>query len=241
MQAVRYVVFWLFVCCLPVLFVTTAIRWAVNEVRLYEYGFEKHRVSQDTGISSLELRRAALDLIDYFNFRRDEAQVVISGRDGEIKLFNAKELIHLQDVRSLIQLNTIVQLSVLVVMLVCISVLSFLSRHRWANLAKGLLAGSVLTLTVAAVMILWCWLGFRYFFYLFHVMSFSNEYWMLDPARDYLIRLFPEGFFYDAALFVFSAVLVVTLLVMGLSLYALGLFSRRKIGAESSFYFWHLA
>lgn len=241
MQTVRYVAFWLFVCCLPVLLVTTAIRWAVNEVRLYEYGFEKHRVSQDTGISSPELRKVALDLIDYFNFRRDEAQVIINGGDGEIRLFSVKELIHLQDVRGLIQLNTIVQLSALAVMLVCISVLSFLSRHRWANLAKGLFAGSVLTLSAAAVMILWCWLGFRYFFYLFHVVSFSNEYWMLDPAKDYLIRLFPEGFFYDAALFVFGAVLIVTLLVMGVSLYASRLFSRQKAGAGSAFYFWRLA
>ncbi len=241
MQTLRYVAFWLFVCCLPVLFVTTAIRWAVSEVRLYEYGFAKHRVSQDTGISSPELRRVALDLIDYFNFRRDEAQVIIKGGDGEIRLFSAKELIHLQDVRGLIQLNTVVQLSALAVMLVCISVLSFLSRHRWVNLAKGLFAGSVLTLSAAAVMILWCWLGFRYFFYLFHAVSFSNEYWMLDPAKDYLIRLFPEGFFYDAALFVFGAVLIVTLLVMGVSLYALGLFSKQEAGAESAFYFWHLA
>ncbi len=241
MQTVRYVAFWLFVCCLPVLFVTTAIRWAVNEVRLYEYGFEKHRVSQDTGISSPELRKVALDLIDYFNFRRDEAQVIINGGDGEIGLFSAKELIHLQDVRGLIQLNTIVQLSALVVMLVCISVLSSLSRHRWVNLARGLFAGSVLTLGVATVIILWCWLGFRYFFYLFHVVSFSNEYWMLDPAKDYLIRLFPEGFFYDAALFVFGAVLILTLLIMGVSLFALGLFSRQKTGAESTFCFWRLA
>jgi len=43
--------------------------------------------------------------------------------------------------------------------------------------------------------------GFDRLFLQFHVISFSNELWVLDPARDYLIMLFPQGFWYDATLF----------------------------------------
>ena len=43
-------------------------------------------------------------------------------------------------------------------------------------------------------------LGFDQLFYQFHLISFTNELWQLDPTRDYLIMLFPQGFWYDAAL-----------------------------------------
>jgi uncharacterized membrane protein len=31
-------------------------------------------------------------------------------------------------------------------------------------------------------------------------VSFSNNLWLLDPQKDYLIMMFPEGFFNDAAI-----------------------------------------
>ena len=64
---------------------------------------------------------------------------------------------------------------------------------------------------------LWALFGFERFFLIFHLVSFSNEYWMLDPARDYLIRLFPGGFFYDAALFGFGAIMLEALLIGGIA------------------------
>ena len=42
-------------------------------------------------------------------------------------------------------------------------------------------------------------------------------FWMLDPSKDYLIMLFPEGFFYDAALFGFGAVLLLAMVVGGIT------------------------
>jgi integral membrane protein (TIGR01906 family) len=34
----------------------------------------------------------------------------------------------------------------------------------------------------------------------FHFLAFTNELWLLDPTKDYLIMLIPEGFQYDAAM-----------------------------------------
>ena len=34
----------------------------------------------------------------------------------------------------------------------------------------------------------------------FHEMAFSNDLWILDPRTDYLIMLYPEGFWLDATL-----------------------------------------
>jgi integral membrane protein (TIGR01906 family) len=40
--------------------------------------------------------------------------------------------------------------------------------------------------------------NFDDFFYRFHIFSFANDFWLLDPATDFLVMLFPQGFWYDA-------------------------------------------
>ena len=49
-------------------------------------------------------------------------------------------------------------------------------------------------------------IAFRPLFYLFHELSFRNDYWQLDPRSDYLVMLFPEGFWIDATLILVAVV-----------------------------------
>ena len=50
--------------------------------------------------------------------------------------------------------------------------------------------------------------GFDRLFLAFHLISFSNDLWQLDPRRDYLIAMFPQGFFLDATLLIALAIIV---------------------------------
>ena len=38
---------------------------------------------------------------------------------------------------------------------------------------------------------------FDKYFRIFHEIFFDNDQWMFDPATDYMIRMLPEGFFFD--------------------------------------------
>ena len=58
-----------------------------------------------------------------------------------------------------------------------------------------------LTLVLMAVLGIVIMADFDSFFYRFHLISFANDLWMLNPATDYLIMLFPQGFWFDAGLF----------------------------------------
>jgi integral membrane protein (TIGR01906 family) len=224
LSPVKKIVFWLLAVCIPVLLVTSALRWAVDDIRLYEYGFKKYAVERDTGISRQELRRVAMALIDYFNFRTDEAQVIVNRAGERVALFNQRELIHLSDVRDLVRLNSSVQMAALMIMTICAAVLAILSKQRWLALSKAALLGGGLTFGLAMALAVWCWVGFDQFFYLFHIASFRNEFWILNPAEDYLIKLFPGDFFYDAALLVFGSVLTFSLLLVVVSLCVLRFF-----------------
>jgi len=196
---------------------TANIRWGVSEIRLYEYGFDKYQISQATGIDELELRRIAQHLIDYFNLKVDSAQVTVVKGGEEFDVFNERELVHLQDVRTLIQLDYWLQGGALSVVLICALVLLLWLKDKWRILVKGVLWGSLATLGLVLLLAFWAVFGFDQLFLLFHLVSFSNEFWVLDPAKDYLIMLFPGGFFYDAALFGFGAVILQALVAGALA------------------------
>jgi integral membrane protein (TIGR01906 family) len=44
--------------------------------------------------------------------------------------------------------------------------------------------------------------GFDTLFLTFHRLSFSNDFWLLDPRTDYLVMMFPQGFWFDATVLV---------------------------------------
>ena len=230
MKIVRNIIFWLFSCCLPVLFLTSTICCEVNTLKLYEYGFDKYEISQNTGIDRIQLRNVARHLIDYFNLRTDTAQITVVKDSEEFALFNERELIHLEDVRGLIQLDYWVQRGAFLLMVICALSLFFGLRAGWRILVRGLFWGSCITMGLMVFLALWALFGFERFFILFHLVSFTNEFWMLDPARDYLIRLFPEGFFYDATLFGFGAIMLEALLVGGIAFGILRLIGLKREG-----------
>jgi integral membrane protein (TIGR01906 family) len=203
----------LFMLCLPVLLITASLGWVANSLWLYKYGFEKYNISQATGLDTSELEKAARGLIDYFN--SDEEYISLSViKDGEpFELFNQREIIHLKDVKGLIQLDYGVLGGTFVYALAYAGVCLFWRKRKyWRHLGWGLVGGSGITLGLMLALGLGILFGFQELFWQFHVISFSNEFWLLDPTRDYLKMLFPDGFFYDAT--VLCAVITAALAII---------------------------
>ena len=57
--------------------------------------------------------------------------------------------------------------------------------------ALGISALAVLILGIA------CAVDFNAVFVQFHHIFFDNDLWIFDPATDYMIRMLPEGLFFD--------------------------------------------
>ena len=56
---------------------------------------------------------------------------------------------------------------------------------------------------------------FNKYFVIFHHIFFRNDLWIFDPAEDYMIRMLPEGFFYDMVMrigSIFAAFLLISLI-----------------------------
>jgi integral membrane protein (TIGR01906 family) len=204
----------LFVIALPVALITTNIRVAVNEPRVYEYAVDHYHTDATTGIDRDELLRASGELRDYFNGDEGGPVFIRVRRQGElISLFNDRETAHLQDVRTLFRTTFRVQ-EVAVVFVLAYVVLVFLWAREGSlrTLAAQVLASGVVSLAAIGVLGGITLVGFDAAFERFHVIAFNNDLWQLDPATDHLIQMFPEGFWQDITLVVGFA----TLLELGL-------------------------
>jgi len=199
----------LFILSIPLFLFSFSIGVAVNSKWFYDAGFKKYDISQVTGISLSELDKAAAGLIDYFNNGDEYINVEII-RDGQsYKLYSEdeKQILHLKDVKTLFRLDYKVLAGSFIFILVYIVLLVW--RKNYRSLAWGLAGGGGLTLLLMLALGVGILTGFDQLFWQFHLLSFSNDFWLLDPATDVLIMMFPDGFWFDVVVYV--AVLTVVL------------------------------
>lgn len=194
----------LFIIGVPVLLVSSNLRAAANEVRLYEYGFNKYEVGMAVGLDQEELRDVALDLIEYFNDDREYL---------DLALFSDRETEHVKDVKGLVQLDYRVQIASAAYIGAFIVAGFVVARGRFRRILAGrLIWGGFLTIALLIALGIWALVDFESMFLVFHLSSFSNELWILNPG-DNLLLMFPEGFFNEATLFVAGATVIEALLV----------------------------
>jgi len=200
MKIIKVFTQWFFILCVPVLLLSASLGIAANCPWLYKYGFDKYEVGRATGLSDAELEKVISGIIGYFNSGERDIYIVVEKDGAPFVLFNEREVSHMRDVKGLFRLDYYLCLGTLVYALAFVGVNIFIWKDR-RGLARGLFGGGVLTLGLMAALGLGALFDFESLFIHFHLISFSNYLWMLDPSRDYLIRLFPQGFFYDATLF----------------------------------------
>ena len=82
-------------------------------------------------------------------------------------------------------------------MVVCVLILLRRKENLFRILSKSWYIVLGIFLAMAAligIMVLW---NFDAIFLLFHELFFDNDLWIFDPNTDYMIRMLPEGLFFD--------------------------------------------
>jgi len=224
---IRWVTTTLFIIAVPIFLVLSNVRIAAMEPRVYGYSFSHYDVETVTGIDRAQLDRAAAEMIRYFQDDEPLLTTHVRLNGEEQPLFTPRETLHMRDVKGLFQ-NTFFLHEVTFVYIVAYIAAVFLwARERsLRRLAQQCMQAGLLTallLMVGAVGIL---VGFDSLFRQFHLLSFSNDFWELDPARDHLVQMFPDGFWFSVSLVVGLATLVEGLLLAGASYATLTWLSR---------------
>lgn len=137
--------------------------------------------------------------------------------------YSERDMRHMIDVRNIIAfLNNVYFISGLLFLL---SLFYFYTFHKPSFVAlmhTVFLYTSYLCFGFVVVFLL-CSLFFSHFFFFFHQLVFTNDYWLLDPAFDNLVVLFPESFFLWYFLFVIG-----TVLLFGIILFMLARYIKRR-------------
>ncbi len=113
-------------------------------------------------------------------------------------LYNPRELRHMEDVKVVTRAANFVLLIGGAFYLVSVAVLLWKPRTRY-ELTSALFSGGLLTLGFIAAVIMGAVFAWDAFFTAFHELFFADGTWIFLYS-DTLIRLFPERFWFDAAL-----------------------------------------
>ena len=208
----------LFIIAIPVALITTNIRVAANEPRLYEYAADHYDTPATTGIARSELLRASGELRDYFNNDTDTIFIRVQKDGSPISLFNPRETAHLRDVKTLFQASFRVQeAAVLFALAYIVAVFIWAREGSMRTLAKQTALSGLISAAVIGAVGVVAVSGFDQAFEQFHLIAFDNDFWRLNPNRDHLIQMFPEAFWENVSLWIGLATLAEVAVLAGVA------------------------
>lgn len=201
MRIFSWLATYLFAIALPLLIVTTSVRFLVNEERVTSYGFRENDVSSTMGLSLGELEKVSQKIISYFNDDSEFVQIYFLVNGKQNAFFRDVEIIHLRDVKTLLGvIYRLSEISLAIVLTYIATTIFIRSEHTVTDLARevtfSISIGSIILLGFAA----YVFLDFDSAWTQFHEIIFSNDFWLLDPKRDRLIQMYPEQFWETATL-----------------------------------------
>ena len=168
-----------------------------SQYRFYERAYKKYQVADSLNMTMDNIMDVTDQMKAYLIGNKAELSV-ITDVDGEIQdFFNEQDRFHMGEVKDLF----LGGLKIRNIMLVAVLLILILLAARKADLIKLLPRAYFVTLGITGVITVV--LGglfasdFDKYFRIFHEIFFDNDQWMFDPVTDYMIRMLPEGFFYD--------------------------------------------
>ena len=214
MSRIGFLLWALFIVTVPLFLITISVTWAFNSPSLYNNGFERYSISRSTGITNADLRQVGADIRSYINSSDEPMDIQTSIFGVEQALFNPKEIAHMRDVKNLVRGVYILAL-VSVIYLSTMTLFGFIKQGRLFTLAiaKRLAIGGGLTMAMLILFSAVAAMGFDSLFIKFHEISFANDFWRLNPRTDYLVRIFPDNFWFDATVWVAMRAIVGALII----------------------------
>ena len=165
---------------------------------VYEREYIKYQVLRELDMEMEDAMYVTREMMAYLKGDRERLSVVTTVEGTEQDFFNEQDRLHMDDVQGLFLGGLALRrwaFAVLAAALVCLA--AACRKEIWRTLARsfqvvlGILAALILFLGIAMAR------NFNAVFTKFHEIFFDNDLWIFDPAEDYMIRMLPEGLFFD--------------------------------------------
>ncbi len=194
---------------------------------VYEKEYEKYDVLSDLDMTMEDTMYVTREMMAYLRGDRDTLSVVTTVEGVEQDFFNEQDRFHMGEVRDLFIGGLNIRLHACIVAAACLVFLlgekADIRRiiPRTYQIAFGLTVAAAAALGIASV------IDFNAVFVQFHHIFFDNDLWIFDPATDYMIRMLPEGLFYDMVMRIGGLFVGMLLVLLVLSLIP-GFLSKKK-------------
>ena len=168
-----------------------------SDFSVYQEEYEKYDVLSDLDMTMDDVMYVTHEMMDYLRGNGDTLSVITTVEGREQDFFNEQDRFHMAEVRDLFIGGLNIRLGACAAVVLCIVFLlisradikKIIPRSYW--IALGITGIAVALIGIAAVV------DFNAVCVQFHHIFFDNDLWIFDPAEDYMIRMLPEGLFYD--------------------------------------------
>lgn len=191
----------------------STIEYVVFDAEYYEKEYVKLGVEIETGISQADLVMVTQGLFDYLHGIRNDLDMKTDIRGVKQEVFTQREIDHMADVRKLLNKGYELREISIFGSVISFAGLFLVARGRKPRfLASGILAGVCLYVIFFSSIGFLMLQDFEVYWNSIHQVIFTNDLWLLDPAKSILIRMVPEQFFFDMVtriMLIFSSFLVI--------------------------------
>ena len=148
----------------------------------------------------------------------------VKGKNNELPgEFNDREKQHLLDVRKILNALTILLYILIAMFILLVMIAGFslkVNNHIINFVGKILVFGGVLTILLAALLFFLTISDFSSTFESFHKLFFEKGTYIFDPAKEIIVRLYPEQLFMDLGLRISKGVIIssVAVILLGILL-----------------------
>lgn len=163
---------------------------------------DKYQVPSRLEISREDLHRVTGEMMAFVKGQEGDLDVTVTlGGDARF-FFNERDRQHLEDIAGMVRSGK----RFLVLGGLCFLGLLLFMAHKgmleW--LCRGYLFSWLFLLGLFLIVGIWMLADLTGFINAFHRLFFNNDRWILNPAKDMLIRLFPRALFRDGAVLLAS-------------------------------------
>lgn len=209
------------VVAVPVVLVAASLNALFYDPDFYLRGQLRWAIGRTTEYTAEQLRPVNRAIVDFFTWPSLSLTTALQEEGASRDVFNQREVGHMNDVRGLVRfIGRLENLALTLALAVALGRFVARGGSAWPWTAARLASGAALTLGVVLLFGALTLVDFEQLFLAFHIVSFDNDLWRLDPRTDNLIRFFPFEFWYDATVTVAVRTVLSALLVGSAALIA---------------------
>lgn len=189
----------LFVAALLLTSVQIAV-YGDRDYKFYRKEYEKYQVQKELDMKMSDIMDVTDKMMAYLIGEREELSVITEVEGKEQDFFNEQDRFHMAEVKELFLGGLKLRNLFLGLAVVGVAILFFMKAEIIRTLPRAYFVALGIFAVLTAVLGIWVVLDFDSCFTVFHEIFFDNDLWIFDPETDYMIRMLPEGFFYDFAI-----------------------------------------